>query len=69
MGSALRILCGNCFKPIDHQEYESLEGLSTDTDTVGVPTLAHDLFQFDITSQVPERLGGHVSSSPEAQAT
>ncbi|KAI3835540.1 hypothetical protein MKW92_034639 [Papaver armeniacum] len=66
MGNALRILCGNCF---NHQEYESLGGLSTDTDTVGVSALAHDLFHFDITSQVPERLGGHVASSMEAQAT
>ncbi|RZC63205.1 hypothetical protein C5167_024963 [Papaver somniferum] len=70
MGNALRFLCGNCFNPIDHQEYESLgdhHGFSTDT--VGVSALAHDLFQFDITSQVPERLSGHVASSLEARAT
>ncbi|RZC63207.1 hypothetical protein C5167_024975 [Papaver somniferum] len=69
MGNALRILCGNCFNPIDHQEYESLGGVSTDTDIVGVSALAHDLFHFDITSQVPERLGGHVASSMETQTT
>ncbi|KAI3958146.1 hypothetical protein MKW98_020788 [Papaver atlanticum] len=67
MGDAPRLLFGNCFNPIDHQEYQSLMSLSTAA--VGVLALAHDLFHFDITSQVPERLSGHVASSMEAQVT
>ncbi|XP_024024083.1 staphylococcal-like nuclease CAN2 [Morus notabilis] len=35
---------------------------------LGVSALAHDLFHFDITSQVPEGLNKHVISSKKAQA-
>ncbi|KAL5987850.1 hypothetical protein ACLOJK_035606 [Asimina triloba] len=35
---------------------------------VGVSALAHDLFQFQITSQVPAGLSQHVGSSKKAQA-
>ncbi|KAI3884498.1 hypothetical protein MKW92_028816 [Papaver armeniacum] len=69
MGNALRFLFGNCFKTIDNQEYESLGHHGFSTATVGVSALSHDLFHFDITSQVPERLNGHVASSIEAQTT
>ncbi|MCL7036944.1 hypothetical protein MKW94_027106 [Papaver nudicaule] len=66
MGNALRFLFGNCFKP---QEYDLLGHHGVSTATVGVSALAHDLFHFDITSQVPEKLSGHVASSMEAQTT
>ncbi|RZC63204.1 hypothetical protein C5167_024964 [Papaver somniferum] len=46
-------------KPIDHQEYDLLGHHGVSTATVGVSALAHDVFHFDITSQVPERLKGH----------
>ncbi|KAI3965158.1 hypothetical protein MKW92_029342 [Papaver armeniacum] len=69
MGNALMFLCGNCFKPIDHQEYESLGPHGFSTAAIGVSAVAHDVFHFDITSQVPEPLSGHVASSMEAQAT
>ncbi|KAI3846029.1 hypothetical protein MKW92_016119 [Papaver armeniacum] len=69
MGNALRFLVGKFFKPIVGQENESLGHHGLSTATVGVLALAHDLFYFDITSQVPERLSRHVASSMEAQAT
>ncbi|MCL7051160.1 hypothetical protein MKW94_018802 [Papaver nudicaule] len=54
MGDAPRILFGNCFNSTDQEL--SFHGAS------------QDLFYFDITSQVPEQLSGHVVSSMEAQA-
>lgn len=57
MGNALRFLYGHCCKP------------STDTDyQPGVSALAHDLYNFEITSQVPQGLSKHVVSSKKAQA-
>ncbi|KAI4306909.1 hypothetical protein L6164_030150 [Bauhinia variegata] len=66
MGNALRFLCGQCCKPT------AAESDSHRPPTHGVPAsvlaLAHDLFNFNITSQVPEGLGNHVVSSKKAQA-
>ncbi|AES99694.1 putative nuclease (SNase-like) [Medicago truncatula] len=61
MGNALRFLYANCCKPKtsddDHPQ-----------STVSVSALAHDLFNFENTSQVPEGLSRHVVSSKKAQA-
>lgn len=60
MGNALRFLYGHCCKP------------SADSHSLGhhhgVSTLAHDLYNFEITSQVPQGLSKHVVSSKKAQA-
>ncbi|KAJ8552663.1 hypothetical protein K7X08_020056 [Anisodus acutangulus] len=59
MGNALRFLYGHCCKPsADH----------SDSFTPGVSALAHDLYNFEITSQVPQGLSKHVVSSKKAQA-
>lgn len=55
MGNALRFLCGNCGKPAVEEEQAGTESLGphgVTADTVGVSALAHDLFHFEITSQV-----------------
>ncbi|KAL1307952.1 hypothetical protein HN51_049867 [Arachis hypogaea] len=67
MGNALRFLCGKCFEP-SAADSGSLGPHGVSSATVGVSALAHDLFQFDITSQVPEGLSNHVVSSKKAQA-
>ncbi|GAA0152278.1 hypothetical protein LIER_10795 [Lithospermum erythrorhizon] len=56
MGNALRSLYGICLKP------------SGDSDSLGYSALAQDLYNFEITSKVPEGLGKHVVSSTKAQA-
>ncbi|XP_028198423.1 uncharacterized 38.1 kDa protein-like isoform X2 [Glycine soja] len=61
MGNALRFLYSHCCKPTP-------AGHSVSSATVSVSALAHDLFRFDITSQVPEGLSKHVVSSKKAQA-
>ncbi|KAB5538641.1 hypothetical protein DKX38_016174 [Salix brachista] len=66
MGNALRFLYGHCCKPETAGDSDSLGPVSAAT--VGVSVLAQDLFQFEITSQVPEGLGKHVVSSKKAQA-
>uniref|UniRef100_A0A5B7B9T7 Putative Ca(2+)-dependent nuclease family protein n=1 Tax=Davidia involucrata TaxID=16924 RepID=A0A5B7B9T7_DAVIN len=60
MGNALRFLCRHCCKP-SAADSESLG-------PHGVSALTQDLFQFEITSQVPEGLSKHVVSSKKAQA-
>ncbi|GAV62456.1 SNase domain-containing protein [Cephalotus follicularis] len=69
MGNALRFLCGQYCKPtttdVDSGSPRP-HGLSTAN--VGVSALAHDLFHFEITSQVPEGLSKQVVSSKKAQA-
>ncbi|XVF40805.1 hypothetical protein PTKIN_Ptkin01aG0145700 [Pterospermum kingtungense] len=65
MGNALRFLCSYYCKPTTTGDSGSL-GVSTAN--AGVSTLAHDIFQFEITSQVPEGLSKHVISSKKAQA-
>lgn len=62
MGNALRFLYGHCCKPTTAGKY----GVSATT--AGVSALAHDIFQFESTSQVPEGLNKHVVSSTKAQA-
>nr|ABA41005.1 DNase 1 [Eucommia ulmoides]ACD40020.1 DNase 1 [Eucommia ulmoides] len=61
MGNALRFLYNHCLKPTPEPE-------SAGTHVAGVSALAHDLYHFEITSQVPEGLGGRVVSSKKAQA-
>ncbi|KAF8087713.1 hypothetical protein N665_0570s0026 [Sinapis alba] len=63
MGNALGFLCGKCCKPTTDDESLGPHGVS-----VGLSALAHDLFNFEITSQVPEGLGSYVVSSRKAQA-
>ncbi|KAK7857916.1 staphylococcal-like nuclease can2 [Quercus suber] len=68
----LRFLCGQWCKPttdedldedLESQGYQVLLAVN-----VGVAALAHDLFHFEITSQVPEGLSKNVVSSKKAQA-
>ncbi|OIW16212.1 hypothetical protein TanjilG_18927 [Lupinus angustifolius] len=68
MGNAFRLLYGHCCKPTASGDSESLGPHGVSSATVGVSALAHDLFHFDITSQVPEGLSKHVVSSKKAQA-
>ncbi|CAI9302621.1 unnamed protein product [Lactuca saligna] len=75
MGNALRLLYGQCCgeppttttahggagdQPLGHH------GVSSSS--VGVSALAQHLYHFEITSQVPEGLSKHVSSSKKAQS-
>ncbi|XP_010505771.1 PREDICTED: staphylococcal-like nuclease CAN2 isoform X2 [Camelina sativa] len=66
MGNALTFLYGKCCKPTTTDE--SLAPHSVSASTVGVSALAHDLFNFENTSQVPQGLGRYVQSSRKAQA-
>ncbi|XP_020885193.1 staphylococcal-like nuclease CAN2 isoform X2 [Arabidopsis lyrata subsp. lyrata] len=66
MGNALTFLYGKCCKPTTTDDSLGPHGISAAT--VGVSALAHDLFNFEITSQVPEGLGRYVQSSRKAQA-
>ncbi|KAL0003457.1 hypothetical protein SO802_017238 [Lithocarpus litseifolius] len=68
MGNALRFLFEQCCKPTTAGDSESLGHHGVSAATVGVSALAHDLFHFEITSQVPEGLSKHVVSSKKAQA-
>ncbi|KAJ8764129.1 hypothetical protein K2173_005035 [Erythroxylum novogranatense] len=68
MGNALRFLYAHCCKPTVSGESESLGPHGVSTTSVGVSALAHDLFNFEINSQVPEGLSNHVVSSKKAQA-
>ncbi|GKV28216.1 hypothetical protein SLEP1_g37297 [Rubroshorea leprosula] len=68
MGNALRLLYKHCCYPTTTGDSESLGPHGVSATTVGVSALAHDLFQFEITSQVPEGLSKHVVSSKKAQA-
>jgi endonuclease YncB( thermonuclease family) len=64
MGNALRFLYANCCKPTTSDDHPY--GVSSST--VGVSALAHDLFHFENTSQVPQGLSKQVVSSKKAQA-
>ncbi|KAL5542838.1 hypothetical protein UlMin_010548 [Ulmus minor] len=71
MGNALRSLFGHCCKPSttsDHRPDSLGFHGGVSASTVGLSALAHDLFHFDITSQVPEGLSRHVVSSKKVQA-
>jgi hypothetical protein len=50
MGNALTFLYGKCCKPTTTDDSLGPHGVSAAT--VGVSALAHDLFNFEITSQV-----------------
>lgn len=51
MGNALRFLHKHCYQPTT-TESQSLEPQSASTQNVGVSALAHDILQFEVTSQV-----------------
>ncbi|XP_030540343.1 staphylococcal-like nuclease CAN2 [Rhodamnia argentea] len=68
MGNALRFLYGHCCKPSAAGDSDSLGPHGVSAATVGVSALAQDLFNFEITSKVPEGLSNHVASSRKAQA-
>ncbi|EOY17647.1 Uncharacterized protein TCM_042417 isoform 3 [Theobroma cacao] len=68
MGNALRFLYSYCCKPATGGDAGSHGPQGVSTANVGVSALAHDIFQFEITSQVPEGLSKHVVSSRKAQA-
>ncbi|XVE52420.1 hypothetical protein DITRI_Ditri02bG0121100 [Diplodiscus trichospermus] len=67
MGNALRFLYGKCCKPATSEDSDSRGPPYTSTASA-VSALAHDLFNFEITSLVPEGLSEHVVSSRKAQA-
>ncbi|KAI4306513.1 hypothetical protein L6164_029784 [Bauhinia variegata] len=70
MGNALRFLYGQCCKPTAADSDPSRpppHGVPSGG-AASVSALAHDLFDFDITSKVPEGLSKHVVSSKKAQA-
>jgi hypothetical protein len=52
MGNALRLLCGQCIEPTTTGDFKSLGHHGVSAATVGLSALAHDLFHFEITSQV-----------------
>ncbi|CAA0836646.1 Staphylococcal-like nuclease CAN2 [Striga hermonthica] len=66
MGNALRFLCGQCCKPPPDSDSAGHHGVTAAT--VGVSALAQDLYNFEITNQVPQELNKHVVSSRKAQA-
>ncbi|KAL8539330.1 hypothetical protein ACS0TY_001087 [Phlomoides rotata] len=66
MGNALRFLCSQCSEPSPDSDAVAHHGVTVDT--VGVSALVHDLYNFEITNQVPQELGKHVVSSRKAQA-
>ncbi|XAR65994.1 hypothetical protein NMG60_11012027 [Bertholletia excelsa] len=66
MGNALTFLDGRCCKPAT-AEFGSLGHHGVSAATVGVSALAQDLYQFEITSEVPEGLNKDVVSSERAQ--
>lgn len=68
MGNVLRFLCGHFCNPNAAADADSLGPHGVSPATVGVSALAHDLFDFEITSQVPQGLSKHVVSSKKAQA-
>ncbi|XP_017622493.2 staphylococcal-like nuclease CAN2 [Gossypium arboreum] len=68
MGNALRLLYGKCFQPSTTGDSDSV-GPPYTTTAPAVSALAYDLFNFEITSQVPEALSQHVVSSRKAQVT
>lgn len=69
MGNAiLKFLRGDCEQYSRPQEPQPLGPHGVTAATVGVSALAQDLFNFGITSKVPEGLSRHVVSSRKAQA-
>ena len=52
MGNVLRFLCGQWCKPTKDEDLESQGYQGVSAVNVGVTALAHDLFHFEITSQV-----------------
>ncbi|EYU20081.1 hypothetical protein ABFS82_06G060900 [Erythranthe guttata] len=65
MGNALRFLYGKCCQPAADSDSIGHHGVTADN--VGVSALAQDLYNFEITNQVPQGLGKHVVSSRKAQ--
>ncbi|KAL1559403.1 arginine permease [Salvia divinorum] len=65
MGNALRFLCAKCCDSSPQSDSVGYHGVTAET--VGVSALAHDLYNFEISNQVPQELGKHVVSSRKAQ--
>lgn len=60
LGKLVKFLLGPCLKPTTTGgDSESLGPYGVSAATVGVSALAHDLFNFEITSQVPLQLCYH----------
>ncbi|KAJ6825818.1 putative staphylococcal-like nuclease CAN1 [Iris pallida] len=70
MGNSLiKFICGQCCKPSSPpHDSQPLGPHGVTPSTVGVSALARDIFQFELTNQVPEGLSQHVESSKKAQA-
>ncbi|KAH0979384.1 hypothetical protein GBA52_006561 [Prunus armeniaca] len=69
LGKLVKFLLGPCLKPTTTGgDSESVGPYGVSAAAVGVSAFAHDLFNFEITSQVPEGLSQHVLSSKKAQA-
>ncbi|PKA67246.1 putative 38.1 kDa protein [Apostasia shenzhenica] len=70
MGNSLfKFLCGVCFKPSpSHDQSQSLGPHGLTSATAGVSALAHDLLHFEVTSQVPQGLSSHVTSTKRTQS-
>ncbi|KAL6541643.1 arginine permease [Orobanche gracilis] len=66
MGNALRFLIGQCCKPAADSDSIGHHGVTAAT--VGVSVLAQDLYNFEITNEVPPELNKHVVSSKKSQA-
>lgn len=66
MGNALRFLCAKCTEPSPESDSAGHHGVTAEN--VGVSALAHDLYNFEITNQVPQELSKHVVSSRKAQS-
>ncbi|XP_073017429.1 staphylococcal-like nuclease CAN2 [Primulina eburnea] len=66
MGNVLRLLYGQCCKPTADSDAAGYHGVIVSN--VGVSALAQDLYNFEMTSQVPQGLSNHVVSSKKAQA-
>ncbi|CAN6469834.1 unnamed protein product [Victoria cruziana] len=67
MGNVLRLLA-KCCNPSPHEHDQSLGSHGAAHAPAGVAVLAHDLFHFDNTGEVPDGLSRHVVSSKKAQA-
>lgn len=60
MGNVLRFLCGHFCNPNAAADADSLGPHGVSPATVSVSALAHDLFDFEITSQVCSQSEAHL---------
>ncbi|KAL3717943.1 hypothetical protein ACJRO7_003127 [Eucalyptus globulus] len=74
LNKAIKFVYGFCWHPsvlgdTDSPDSDFLGPHGVSAATVGVSALAQDLFNFEITRQVPEGLSNHVDSEKKAQAS